>query len=175
MKVESHLKIENNKIIAVGFNVMFLHLAGGDISWALIAPPQVARHRLTPTNTCYRSKRLNMIIPVKIDKVAEAEAAAMGSGSVDGQGKRKGVCVPQWSMVELQGELLSKDPLSGQPFGSMASENVSRAICTACTAVVVYCTPVWWMSDGLGLIGWNTNYCCRSLFRKEEFKSSAFF
>lgn len=31
--------------------------------------------------------------------------------------------VPQWSMVELQGELLSKDKLSGQAIGSMTVDN----------------------------------------------------
>lgn len=63
-----------------------------------------------------------MIIPVKIDEVTGA--SAKGSKE-DGQEKRKGLSVPQWSMVELQGELISKGPLSGQDVGSMSSENVS--------------------------------------------------
>ena len=71
-----------------------------------------------------------MIIPVSIDKAAQAEAqGAGGVGGKGGQTKTNGVCVPEWSMVELQGELVSKDPMSGQPLGSMTSENVSRTFC----------------------------------------------
>lgn len=73
-----------------------------------------------------------MIIPVSIDKAAEKEAqgpGGAGGNNNDGrQTKAQGVCVPEWSMVELQGELVSKDPMSGQPLGSMTSENVSRAV-----------------------------------------------
>eukprot|EP00752_Nemacystus_decipiens_P014761 g13142.t1 len=65
-----------------------------------------------------------MIIPVSIDKLIQAEAQGEeGAGGKDGQLKTEGVCVPEWSMVELQGELVSKDPMSGQPLGSMTSEN----------------------------------------------------
>ncbi|CAM9883676.1 unnamed protein product [Pylaiella littoralis] len=67
-----------------------------------------------------------MIIPVSIDKAAET-AARGGASEEDGQmttiETKEGVCVPEWSMVELQGELVCKDPLSGQPLGSMTSEN----------------------------------------------------
>lgn len=73
-----------------------------------------------------------MIIPVSFDKAAQAEAeGAGGADGKDGQAKPKGVCVPEWSMVELQGELVSKDPMSGQPLGSMTYENVSRTACVA--------------------------------------------
>ncbi|CAM9356448.1 unnamed protein product [Ectocarpus fasciculatus] len=65
-----------------------------------------------------------MIIPVSIDKAAQAAAAQeTGDGSSKEGNQHQGVCVPLWSMVELQGELISKDPLSGQPLGSMTSEN----------------------------------------------------
>lgn len=67
-----------------------------------------------------------MIIPVTIDKVAISDAREDESNGTDSHAKTAGVCVPQWSMVELQGELISKDPLSGQPLGSMTSENVSQ-------------------------------------------------
>lgn len=67
-----------------------------------------------------------MIIPVTIDKVASSDAREDEKKSTNEQVKTAGVCVPQWSMVELQGELISKDPLSGQPLGSMTSENVSQ-------------------------------------------------
>lgn len=67
-----------------------------------------------------------MIIPLKIDRV-EGSAGREAQGSKDGQEKKKGVYVPQWSMVELQGELISKEALSGQSLGSMTFENVSRA------------------------------------------------
>lgn len=74
-----------------------------------------------------------MIIPVKIDEEAAAAAAAQaGSGSTSScqeeleTGKGEGFAVPTWSMVELQGELISKDPLSGQSLGTMTFENVSR-------------------------------------------------
>eukprot|EP00904_Undaria_pinnatifida_P007788 jgi/Undpi1/4139/HiC_scaffold_16.g07506.m1 len=60
-----------------------------------------------------------MIIPLKIDRAAGGET--QGGKSV--QERKKGVCVPQWSMVELQGELISKDALSGQSLGSMTFEN----------------------------------------------------
>lgn len=65
-----------------------------------------------------------MIIPVSIDKAAQA-AAAQETGDGSSKEGNQGVCVPLWSMVELQGELISKDPLSGQSLGSMTSENVS--------------------------------------------------
>lgn len=69
-----------------------------------------------------------MIIPVSIDKAAQAEARGAGGDlGKDKKTKTEGVCVPEWSMVELQGELISKDPMSGQALGSMTSENVSRA------------------------------------------------
>lgn len=78
-----------------------------------------------------RTSSRKMIIPVSIDKAAQAEAqGAGGAGGNDEKAKTKGVCVPEWSMVELQGELVSKDPMSGQPLGSMTSENVRRtAVC----------------------------------------------
>lgn len=63
-----------------------------------------------------------MIIPVKIDKVAEAIANVAAKG----ENEKSGISVPQWSMVELQGELISKEPLSGQALGSVTIENVSR-------------------------------------------------
>ncbi|CAN0072155.1 unnamed protein product [Ectocarpus sp. 8 AP-2014] len=63
-----------------------------------------------------------MIIPVSIDRAAQA-AAARETGDGSSKDGNRGVCVPLWSMVELQGELISKDPLSGQPLGSMTSEN----------------------------------------------------
>lgn len=75
------------------------------------------------------TRNKKMIIPVSVDKAAQAEAqGAGGGGGKDGQTATKGVCVPEWSMVELQGELVSKDPMSGQPLGSMTSENVSRTV-----------------------------------------------
>lgn len=89
-----------------------------------------------------------MIIPVRIDKAAAETAAREGTGSDnngDGGGgqmtataenNNKGVCVPEWSMVELQGELICKDPLSGQPLGSMTSENVSGVACCPCVVPV---------------------------------------
>ncbi|CAM9931647.1 unnamed protein product [Scytosiphon promiscuus] len=64
-----------------------------------------------------------MIIPVTIDEAASSDARRHGGSKTDEQTETSGVCVPQWSMVELQGELISKDPLSGQPLGSMTSEN----------------------------------------------------
>ena len=66
-----------------------------------------------------------MIIPLKIDRV-EGAAGEEAQGLKDVQESKKGVCVPQWSMVELQGELISKNTLSGQSLGSMKLENVSR-------------------------------------------------
>lgn len=68
-----------------------------------------------------------MIIPVSIDKAAQAAAAQETGDGSSREGNPPGVCVPLWSMVELQGELVSKDPLSGQPLGSMTSENVSAS------------------------------------------------
>lgn len=82
-----------------------------------------------------------MIIPVKVDRGrgdAEKEAAVAGvSGSSDAGGEQKKIqkgdsdgmtSVPPWSMVELQGELISKEPLSGQPLGRMTFENVSDCL-----------------------------------------------
>lgn len=63
-----------------------------------------------------------MIIPVKIDR-GEGVAGEEPQGRKDEQERNKGVCVPEWSMVELQGELISKEALSGQSLGSMTFEN----------------------------------------------------
>lgn len=67
-----------------------------------------------------------MIIPLKIDR-GEGVAGEEPQGRKDEQERNKGVCVPEWSMVELQGELISKEALSGQSLGSMTFENVSGA------------------------------------------------
>lgn len=80
-----------------------------------------------------------MIIPVKVDRgYGEEEKGAEtaeANGSSDARGEHKsikkggdgsGMSVQQWSMVELQGELISKEPLSGQPLGRMTFENVSK-------------------------------------------------
>lgn len=84
--------------------------------------------------------KAKMIIPVKVDRGcgdAEKEAAVAGvSGSSDAgrehnniqKGDSDGMSVPQWSMVELQGELISKEPLSGQSLGKMTFENVSACV-----------------------------------------------
>lgn len=67
-----------------------------------------------------------MIIPLKIDR-GQGVAGEEAQGRKDEQERKKGVCVPEWSMVELQGELISKEALSGQSLGSMTFENVSGA------------------------------------------------
>lgn len=86
-----------------------------------------------------------MIIPVSIDKAAET-AARGGASEEDGQmttiETKEGVCVPEWSMVELQGELVCKDPLSGQPLGSMTSENV-RGVDTAVRGYTCDCLRIF--------------------------------
>lgn len=71
-----------------------------------------------------------MIIPVTVDGRLEGEDNGSPSDvAVDTVKRRQEETVidrvPKWSMVELQGEIVSKDPLSGQPLGVMTLENVS--------------------------------------------------
>lgn len=79
-----------------------------------------------------------MIIPVKLAETGvcagtkgngdSAMAASAGDGKKPQDSKSGGASkleLPQWSMVEFQGELLSKDKLSGQAIGKMSIENVS--------------------------------------------------
>lgn len=85
-----------------------------------------------------------MIIPVKLAGTGVC-AGAKGQGDsavagsvVDGKqpqdsktDRTSKLELPQWSMVEFQGELLSKDKLSGQAIGKMTIDNVSgqSAVC----------------------------------------------
>lgn len=69
-----------------------------------------------------------MIIPVKIDH----EAGVVGETASSSANKDRSDIVPDWSIIELQGELISKEPLSGQSLGTMASERVSVTFVDAC-------------------------------------------
>ncbi|CAM9463054.1 unnamed protein product [Ascophyllum nodosum] len=56
-----------------------------------------------------------MIIPVRISGAPRATKTLSAGG-------KEGLVAPNWSMVELQGELISKEPLSGQSLGTMTLE-----------------------------------------------------
>ena len=62
-----------------------------------------------------------MIIPVRISGAPRATKSLSAGG-------KEGLVVPNWSMVELQGELISKEPLSGQSLGTMTLEGVSETL-----------------------------------------------
>lgn len=76
-----------------------------------------------------------MIIPIKVVGSDVTRQNGNGCGTAASETERMGEQssindVPQWSMVELQGELVSNDPLSGQALGSMRLENVSCVVFT---------------------------------------------
>ncbi|CAM9302825.1 unnamed protein product [Discosporangium mesarthrocarpum] len=65
-----------------------------------------------------------MIIPIRIDDKGSAGPQDVVQAHAGGVAHEPGlVRVPQWSMVELQGEVVSTNPLSGQHLGNMTFEN----------------------------------------------------
>lgn len=74
-----------------------------------------------------------MIIPLRVERCAKGTRDKEGNGNVIHKSEQQAEGnihdVERWSMVELQGEVVSSDPLSGQALGSMAFENVSVNRC----------------------------------------------